>query len=315
MSSKSFSSRRAHKKSRQKKIVVTSQTSAPASPPFIIRSLATFCVISATCISFITQNDFYKAQNFLLSDQASYAEIATTSRQTTSSDKPYTDKLDLPILVYHVVRPSYPDDSTEVRAIAQTPEVFDAQMAYLKENGYHIVTFRDLETYYELKKPLPQNPIILSFDDGWKDQFTYAFPVLKKYGYLATFFIFTNSIDHKNFLSLKQLHELLASGMTIGAHSRTHPYLTAINDKEELWREINGSKETLEVLLGVPIHEFAYPFGRYDDTIVAMAKKAGYRSARGDYFTGVQSSDRLFELSAINAPTTLELFSKKFPKR
>ncbi len=306
-----------HKKRKHKKIhVQTSRQVSQGLRPHTATALATFCIINAACLSFLSQNAFYNYQPMIApNDQPAYAEISTTSAQTSVPFGQYADKLDLPILVYHIVRPSYPDDSASVRAIAQTPETFDAQMTYLKENGYHIVTFANLEEYYQNKKPLPSNPIILSFDDGWKDQFIYAFPILKKHGYIATFFVFTNSIDHKSFFSLDQLKEMLAAGMNIGSHSRTHPYLTQIANQDDLWREISGSKKTLEDLLGIRIHEFAYPFGQYNDAIVAMAKKAGYRSARGDYFTGVQSADRLFELSALNAPTTLDLFKKRFPVR
>lgn len=309
--------RKNHKKRRPKKIQIqiTPQRWQELRPR-TASALATFCIINAACMSFLTQNAFYSNQpNILSNDQAAYAEISTTSAQTSTHPDQYTDKLNLPILVYHIVRPSYPDDNASVRTIALTPETFDAQMLYLKENGYQVVTFADLEDYYQNKKPLPRSPIILSFDDGWKDQFKYAFPILKKYGYTATFFVFTNSIDHKSFFSLNQLKELLAAGMTIGSHSRTHPYLTQITNQDALWREINDSKTLLEDLLGVRIHEFAYPFGAYNDTIVAMAKKAGYRSARGDYFTGVQSANRLYELSALNAPTTMDLFRKKFPAK
>lgn len=283
--------------------------------PRSVSALATFCIINAACMSFLTQNEFYRGQQNLSKDQAAYAEIATTSAQTSTPAGTFSEKLDLPILVYHIVRPSYPDDSADVRSIAQTPEIFDAQMRYLKESGYRIVTFADLENYFQSEKSLPRNPIILSFDDGWKDQYTYAFPILKKHGYTATFFVFTNSIDHKSFFSLDELRELVAAGMTIGSHSRTHPYLTQITNQDALWREISDSKHILEKLLGVPITEFAYPFGQYNDAIVAMVKKVGYRSARGDYFTGVQSANRLYELSALNAPTTMELFKKKFPTK
>jgi len=313
---KTFSSkpRKHHKKRQHKKASPQPiQQNSQELRPRTASALATFCIINAACISFVTQNAFYKYPTTLSNNQAAYAEISTTSIQTSTPVNQSASKLDLPILVYHIVRPSYPDDSAEVRAIALTPDTFDAQMAYLRESGYRIVTFTDLENYFRDKKPLPRNPIILSFDDGWKDQYKYAFPILKKHGYPATFFIFTNSIDHKSFFSLDQLKEMLAAGMSIGSHSRSHPYLTQVSSEDALWREINESKKILEEKLGVPIHEFAYPFGVYNDKIVAMTKKAGYRSARGDYFTGVQSADRLYELSALNAPTTLELFKKKFP--
>lgn len=252
-------------------------------------------------------------ENLSGNDQALYAEVSTSSVQELPRIASSTEKLKLPILVYHIVRPAYPGDSRAVRTIALTPEIFSAEMAHLAHAGYHIVSFGNLEDYFQSGKPLPSNPIILSFDDGWSDQFKYAFPILKKNRLTATFFVFTNSIGHHGFLSWDKLRTLLDAGMTIGSHTRSHPYLTTIVNTAVLWDEINGSKEMLEKNLNVTIDEFAYPFGTCDAIVVAMVKKAGYRSARGDYWSGEQTADRIYELSAMNAPTTTALFEKKFP--
>ncbi len=244
----------------------------------------------------------------------SYAEISTTSA-TTFSAAPSADAIKLSILVYHIVRPSYPSDSDAVHTIALTPEVFDAEMNYLGTAGYHVVRFGDLEAYFTNGAPLPLHPIILSFDDGWDSQFSYALPILEKYRYPATFFVFTNAIGHKGFLGWSELQQLIAAGMTIGDHSRSHPYLTKITDETVLWNEIYGSKQILENRLHITINEFAYPFGLHDAAIVSLVEKAGYRSARGDYYRGMQSKNQILELSAMKAPTTTELLMQRFPPR
>jgi len=225
-----------------------------------------------------------------------------------------TKTVELPILVYHIVRPSRAGDSAAVRAMAQTPETFDAQLAHLKESGYHAVGFHDLEAYFSSNTPLPAKPIIISFDDGWADQYRYAVPILQKYHDTATFFVTTNAIGHTSFLSWQNLKALIAAGMTIGDHSRSHPYLARIANAQRLWDEIHGSKEALEKELGVPVTEFAYPYGQYDRAIVALVQKAGFLSARADVWRGsAQSADQLYELSALNAPTTLSGFVKRLP--
>ncbi|MHB8660406.1 MAG: polysaccharide deacetylase family protein [Minisyncoccota bacterium] len=243
---------------------------------------------------------------------ALYAEVATSTPQplpTVSS----SGGLRLPILVYHIVRPIRPTDDAAVRALAVEPELFDAQMNYLKSAGYHVVRFSDLEGHFASSTPLPPKPIIISFDDGWSSQFTYAFPILEKYHYPTTFFVFTNGIGARGFLTWDNLRALEAGGMTIGDHTRSHPYLTSIMSTSTLWDEIAGSKQLLEQKLGVPINEFAYPFGQYNPTIVSLVRQAGYKSARGDFYSGNQSVGRLFTLSALNAPTTLALFERDFP--
>ena len=165
-------------------------------------SIIIFCIALIGLALYVATNWSHAAQGgeTLLKDQASYAEVSTTSTQDMMIIASSSRKINLPILVYHIVRPSYPSDSAAVRALALTPEVFDAEMDYLETAGYHIVQFSDLEHYFDDGKPLPANPIILSFDDGWGDQFTYAFPILQKYHYTATFFVFTNSIGRPGFL-------------------------------------------------------------------------------------------------------------------
>ncbi len=249
------------------------------------------------------------------SDLTALAELSTTSTQGIPIDATSTKMISLPIVVYHIVRPSYPSDDAKVRALAQTPEIFDAEMQYLTTAGYHVVTFADLEDYYDHGKSLPQNPIILSFDDGWGDQFAYAFPILQKYHYTATFFVFTNAIGRPGFLTWDNLQTLIAAGMTIGSHSESHPFLTRITEQAKLWNEISGSKTILENRLGVTVNEFAYPFGQYNPAIVALVQKAGYLSARGDFLSGKQTADHMFELSALNAGTTLASFERQFPQR
>ncbi len=274
--------------------------------------LTIFCLVNALSI-FLLQAYYTSGNPNVRKDQAFYAEVSTTSQQTSSSALSPGEKIDLPILVYHIVRPSYPDDSAAVRALALTPEAFDAEMLYLHTAGYRIISFEDLENYFQTGKPLPGKAVIISFDDGWSDQYKYAFPILKKYHYTATFFVFTNPIGRNGFLTWDQLKEMRDAGMTIGNHSRSHPYLNTITDRYTLWDEVYGSKLVLEKELGIAINQFAYPFGQYNDAVLKMIAEAGYHSARGDYYSGVQAADRIYELSAINAPTTIGLFAKKFP--
>ncbi len=225
-----------------------------------------------------------------------------------------TTKVNVTILVYHIVRPAYASDSAAVRALALTPETFDAELKHLQMSGYHIVTYAEVEASLASSRPLPPKPVLLSFDDGWSDQYTYAFPILKKYQDTATFFVFTNAIGSKGFFTWAQLREMLAAGMRVGDHSRSHPYLVKISSESKLWSEIDGSKKLLEEKLGVPINEFAYPFGQHNPAIIALVKEAGFRSARGDYWYGSEiTKDQLYTLSALNAPTTMAAFERRFP--
>lgn len=247
-------------------------------------------------------------------NQATYAEVPADATPMPPAAATSPETVSVPVLVYHIVRPSYPSDSQAVKTLAHTPEVFDEEMKYLADAGYHVVSFGDLENHFKSGAALPTKPIIISFDDGWRDQFEYAFPILKKYGYTATFFVFTNPIGRKGFVTWDDLRLMHDAGMTIGSHSLSHPFLTKVAEPAALWSEIYNSKEKIEKNLGITVSEFAYPFGQYNSDIVALVKKAGYASARGDYYYGTeQSAGRLYELSALNAPTTTVLFARKFP--
>lgn len=167
-----------------------------------------------------------------------------------------------------------------------------------------------LKQYLRVGGHLPPNPVILSFDDGWEDQFTYAFPVLRKYGFTATFFIVTNYVGRRDFLSWNQIRNLASAGMTIGSHSCTHPFLSRIVDHSVLESEISGCKRTIELHLGKPIEEFAYPYGAFNQSVIQLVEKAGYRSARADYFGMWHSKNDQYFLSAINAPPNLDAFKR-----
>jgi peptidoglycan/xylan/chitin deacetylase (PgdA/CDA1 family) len=245
-------------------------------------------------------------------NEVRYAEVGPAA--TDDAVATTTPDMKVPILVYHIVRPSYPTDSEAVRRLAQTPEVFDAEMQYLHDAGYHVISFAALEDYLNKGTPLLVKPIIISFDDGWGDQFKYAFPILQKYGYTATFFVFTNPISTRGFMTWDDLATLRDAGMTIASHTKSHPFLTKITSPDVLWNEINGSKEVLEKKLGIQVHEFAYPFGKYNASTTADVVRAGYASARGDYVRKgtTQPLSQIYELSALNAPTTIEEFKRKF---
>lgn len=281
-----------------------------------LAALCAACVIGGV---FLVAHSTASKTNASPSDQARYAEVPSDATPgpaaTTTADAPRAPAV--PIVVYHIVRPPYPDDSPAVRALAQTPEIFGAQLAYLANAGYHVVSFAALESHIASSTPLPSRPIVISFDDGWRDQFEYAFPILKEHGDTATFFVFTNAIDRPGFLSWDNLREMQHAGMTIASHSRSHPFLLKISDPAALREEIAGSKRLLEERLGASVTEFAYPFGQYDATTTALVREAGYRAARGDYVKKgeMQSPAELYTLGALNAPTSLELFMRAFPAR
>lgn len=188
-----------------------------------------------------------------------------------------SNSIKVPVLVYHSVRAYVKGESTYQDAYDVTPELLEEHLIYIRDHGYTTISFVDVFESIDHATPLPPKSVILSFDDGWKNEYTHAFPLLKKYHMKGTFFIFTNPIGRKvQWMTWNEIKEMDAAGMEIGGHTRTHPILTKIETDKELDKEIAGSKKTIENHLGHPIYAFAYPFGLENDQVVAAVKRAGY---------------------------------------
>jgi peptidoglycan/xylan/chitin deacetylase (PgdA/CDA1 family) len=207
---------------------------------------------------------------------------------------PAPQAIEIPILVYHHV---VPDHAPGVLFV--TPDEFEQHLRFLSDNGYQSVSFADLADSLEYSLPLPERPVILSFDDGWENQFEYGFPLLQKYGFGATFYIVSGYVDHQNFMTTDQLQAMMAAGMTIGCHSHTHPALSSLGTGARLKDEVAGSKAWLEDHFGIAIDTFAYPYGAYNTAVAAAVKATGYRTAR-TVDTGTRATaDNLMTLPAV----------------
>src|SRR3989344_2712390 len=207
-------------------------------------------------------------------------------------------KAKVPILIYHHIREISDKDKEKDKQFIVSPENFEKQLQYLKENDFQNILLKDLANYFSGNFTLPAKPIIITFDDGLISQYNNALPLLQKYGFTATFFIFTNPIGRsQNYLNWEQIKELENFGIEIGSHGIYHLLLNKI-DKNRLAEETSGSKEKIEENLGQKIYSFAYPFGAYNDQVVKMIKEAGYQSAR-DIVNGVNhTKENLYNLRA-----------------
>ncbi len=230
------------------------------------------------------------------SKEASFDDEFSTSTAHVTSHNPVagyvvtatssTSVLRVPVMIYHSVRPHVSESSLQ-DAYDITPELLAQEIEFLKVNGYTCIRFSDLVAAMDGTTTLPAKPVILSFDDGWENQYVYAFPILKKYKVPGTFFIYTNPVGRNpHWMTWSQIVEMDRAGMEIGGHSRTHPYLTKIIDNHLLDKEIAEPKAIIEAHIGHPIYAFAYPFGFYNARVVAAVKRAGYVVAR-NVFNGV----------------------------
>lgn len=204
----------------------------------------------------------------------------------------------VPIFIYHSVRPHISGISLEQDSFDITPELFEQQLAYLRDNGYTTIGLDDVEKYINQGTTTPvAKPVAITFDDGWRNQYKYAFPLLKKYHMTATFYVYTKPIDRENahFLSWEQIREMSAAGMTIGSHSLSHP-LFKNSLPEGIVKEIFESKKVIETEIGKPVRHFAQPFGYSTPEIEALIKEAGYATARGTYRGSQHSREEVYNL-------------------
>ncbi|MFZ5632823.1 MAG: polysaccharide deacetylase family protein [Bacillota bacterium] len=194
----------------------------------------------------------------------------------------------IPILMYHKVNP---DPRTGGYGLRVTPRAFEKQMAYLSRSGYVSISLTDLADHFEKNKPLPSKPVIITFDDGYLDNYTYAYPILKKYGMTATIFVVAGTVGGINefdynggrqprnkMAGWEELQEMVKGGMTIGAHTLRHPHLAGLKPGEARF-EIVGGKKMLEAGLNRPVEVFCYPYGNYDREIVNIVGESGFRAA------------------------------------
>ncbi len=196
-----------------------------------------------------------------------------------------------------------------------TPKNFLAQMEWLAQHGYRTITIAQLIAHLKERAPLPAKPMVITFDDGWIEGYTIAFPSLKKHNFIGTYFAYTQPLDRSPlYLSWKQIEEMSAAGMDFQGHTLTHPHLTTLSP-ENATHEIVESKKMFEARLKKPVVAFAYPFGQFNSAIIDMLKRAGYESALTIDPGYRQRADRLYTLQRIRISynETLNDLAAKLP--
>jgi peptidoglycan/xylan/chitin deacetylase (PgdA/CDA1 family) len=188
-------------------------------------------------------------------------------------------KYTVPILTYHNI-------GYEKGSFSVTPENFSRQMEFIKNKGYEVISLSELIENIGNKRHTKRNMVVLTFDDGYKDNFVYAYPVLKKTGFPATIFLVTEYIgkpfkanDEKEFMSWEEIRVMSRGGVSFGGHSRTHFDLGSFKNASMAFEEISGSKRIIEEKTGKPVEFFCYPGGAFNEKAKALVIKAGYKGA------------------------------------
>lgn len=202
--------------------------------------------------------------------------------------------------MYHRVE-TPPRGANEVRVdLSVPPERFEQQLRYLKQEGYQSITLEDLALHLTRGAPLPEKPVILTFDDGYADAYVNAFPLLKRYGFSGTFFLISAMLDQgdPDFLSWEQVVEMHEAGMRFEPHSYNHPDLRN-RGYQFLVFQILAPKEAIEARTGEPTHFFAYPSGRYDQFVIDVLRSANFWGAVTIEQGATHTADDLFTLRRV----------------
>jgi peptidoglycan/xylan/chitin deacetylase (PgdA/CDA1 family) len=203
--------------------------------------------------------------------------------------KPYTGPV--PILEYH--------DLGSPPAGAPYPELFvgrtdfSKQMDWLDEHGYQAVTLEQVQEAWYHGGTLPPKPIVLSFDDGYRPQFTFALPTLRKHGWAGVLNLKAEGSD----LYESNVEAMIAAGWELAAHTIHHLDLTELGPAE-LEEEVAGSRKILRREFKVPVNNFCYPSGQFDETVVEAVEAAGYTGATTE-ISGLAEKDKPYELARL----------------
>jgi len=185
----------------------------------------------------------------------------------------------LPILMYHYIRqpPSMKADWLGYK-LSVSPADFAAQVDFLWANGYHAVDLNDVRAYFAGKEPLPSKPVVITFDDGYADLFTTAFPILTEHHFKAVAYVVSGYVGWPGYLTSGQVLQLDHHGIEVASHTVDHSDL-ARSSAGSAMRELVDSKRWLEQLVGHPVLDFAYPSGKFSPQVVAEVQRAGYDTA------------------------------------
>ena len=205
--------------------------------------------------------------------------------------KPYAGPV--PIIQYHAIQP--PVAGTDFPELFVPQADFVEQMKWLDEHGYEAVTLDQVEDAWYERGELPPRPVVLTFDDGYLSQYVAAFPTLQHFHWPGVLNLVAAGAD----LPDADVRTMLDAdpGWELASHTINHADLTTV-DSSELRHEVAGSRRILEDRFGVPVNNFCYPLGHYDDTVIRAVSDAGYRGATSEV-PGLATSEHPYVLNRI----------------
>lgn len=190
----------------------------------------------------------------------------------------------VPILTYHYVANNPNPKDTARDALSVSPDKFESQMEYLSKNGFTPISLDTLFAIFSKKAAAPSKPIVLTFDDGYDNFYTIAFPILRRFNFHAVSFISTGLIGGSYYMNWNQIKAIQSSGLvTFEDHTVTHANLVTLSFSNAL-KQMQDSKNILQSETGYPVNFIAYPFGSTNNSVQFAARKAGFIGGLGTWY-------------------------------
>lgn len=225
--------------------------------------------------NYIPSNVTYNNNKETTTSETTSAETTENSEEEKEEDRfegltMTNENIGVPVLYYHSVDPS------EANEVIISPEKLKEELTFIKDSGYTTLTMSELNDYILNNAPIPEKSIVITFDDGYADNYANAFPILKELDMKATIFVISNFTDKDGYyMTSQQIKEMSDYGIDIQSHTASHAHLNQLTYEEQL-NELKTSKEKLESITEKPVISIAYPFGDYDDNTILASKEAGY---------------------------------------
>ena len=192
--------------------------------------------------------------------------------------------VNVPILMYHYIANNpNPKDLTR-NTLSVPPDKFEAQMDYLSKNGYTPISLDTLYGIFNKQTTSPSKPIVLTFDDGYRDFYTTAFPILRRFNFHAVSFIATGLVGGGYYMNWGQIKEIAQTGLvTFEAHTVSHANLPSLSLSNVI-KQLQDSKNIVQSQTGYPVNFIAYPFGATNGSVQSAAQKVGFAGGLGTWF-------------------------------
>ncbi|MBM7870645.1 peptidoglycan/xylan/chitin deacetylase (PgdA/CDA1 family) [Clostridium pascui] len=217
----------------------------------------------------------------------------------------------IPVLMYHSI------SNRTGNEIQLSKNLFEAQMKLLKDKNYTTLSLDELYDFINYNKPIPKKSVVLTFDDGYVDNYLNAYPILKKYNFRATIFVITDNVDkYSHTINSPQIKEMSLNGIDIMSHTEKHENLLTLTYDKQLY-SLKTSKNFLEKVTNKKVDYIAYPYGKWNKDTLKAAQDAGYTMAFSTSGTWTDKSDGIYKLDRVYISSNFDLseFERRLTNR